>query len=140
MHKKIYLPIKNCCINHWEIIRPYILTHVKKANRIGIASEVDVSNLNEFNSFLLQFLRNSQTTLNDFYTNIAISDLNMPQISLPNVAEFSLLLHEEDDPEIPHFEKMIKTVLENCEYLQTFEIFEVHECPNILEYLKTNYP
>ena len=136
--KKIDFWIDKNVLTNYDTISTYILNHVKKVNYIWLGSVLGWENFHNFNSFLLQLLQNSQTTLKKLrFTGFKIFEI--PIVSLPNITQITVDIFENYNDQIPNFDRFVKTIVSNCEYLETFNIFDIHECPNIVEYIIQNY-
>jgi len=110
---------------------------VKKINFIYFQLDVDLPP--NFDAFLLQFLQNSQITLKTLYFQESTTIMNMPMVSLPNVTKINFHVMEEYQNEISNFDMFMKTIINNCQYLEEFNIFDVHVCPLIAQYISDHY-
>ena len=136
--KKIEFWIDENVLTNHDIISTYILNHVKKLNYIRVGSEQDWAVTHNFDSFLLQLLQNSQTTLKELcFTKYKIFDL--PIISLPNISHIIVEMFEDYNDQISNFDSFLKNMVSNCEYLEKITIFDIQKCPNIVEHIIQNY-
>jgi len=136
--KKIEIWIDSEFLTNYDKIITYILNHVKKINDIWLGSDVCLADTHNFESFLLQLLQNSQTTLTGlWFPGIKIFDI--PIISLPNITQIVVEMFANYNDQISNFDRFVKNMVRNCEYLEKFTILNIHKCPNIVEYIKQNY-
>jgi hypothetical protein len=134
--KKIAFFLDENVLIKWNLFSAFILNHVKKLNFISLETDGDLPP--NFNDFLLQFLKNSQITLQTlcFHNNQII---NMPIISLPNVSQIYFYVIQEYQNHISNFDMFMKTINNNCQNLEEFIIFGVDLCPPIVQYISENY-
>jgi len=65
--------------------------------------------------------------------------MNIPMISLPNVITIQFHVIEEYQNEISNFEMFMKTIINNCQHLKKFIIYDVDFCPPIAHYISEHY-
>jgi hypothetical protein len=59
---------------------------------------------------------------------------------LPNLTQISIEITCQYNYQLEKFKQFVKTILQNCEYLQDFIVFEVTSAPLIAEYIKDSFP
>ena len=119
-------------VEKWGPISNFLLENTKNLQALyvdEIAEDFDGT------PFLLSLLEKHRHTLQEmsFRGN---SILDLPQISLPLLEEFSLVMLRSNGTQIERFQNLIEKILQVSENLEVIKIYDVDETPQIAHFIE----
>jgi hypothetical protein len=136
---KLELNITSQISMKWDSVTKSILQNMKNLNSITFDLNFKRRIPQNFDSFALQLFQNSQSTLKILSFD-GDKILPLPIISLPKVKSIHFQAQADHDEQIEQFINFVQKILENCEYLETFFIYDIDDSIQISEYIAQNYP
>jgi hypothetical protein len=137
MFKFLTLEISPEILSKWSNVSELILQNMKNLTKIYFVLGNTIPH--NFEDFLYQLFEKSQNTIKviDFHGE---KILPFPDVALPYVTEIGLKVTENYETQIEKFDKFMKSVVKNCEYLENVFVHGIEKSQQMANYITTNYP
>jgi hypothetical protein len=134
--KRLTLEVSPEILLKWSNVSKLILQNMKNLTHVTVVLEHDIPP--NFENFLYQLFENSQNTITKIEYR-AEEVLSFPNVSLPNLTHMTLKVPENNDTQIENFDKLMKNILKNCEYLKKFFVHDINNSQQIKNHISANY-
>jgi hypothetical protein len=137
MFKYLTLEITPEILLKWNNVSELILQNMKNLTKVNfeLANTIPPN----FENFLHQLFEKSKNTIK-IIKFLGEKILPFPDVALPYVTEIGLKVTENYETQIEKFDKFMKSVVKNCEYLENFFVHGIEKSQQMANYITTNYP